>query len=205
MISRRRSPRCSGAASSLRDLASGLTDREARSARHGDRRVRAAQPLRRQSARHDPAGIGAVEPNLALHDVAEIGRQRAAASDQDPGTAPRRARLRRRSADAAARRGAVRAGAVQSPGQCGEIFARRHHHHDAELSRRRTVCARGRRRGRRDSGRRGRERIRQVLSRASPITSVRGRALDLRSPAASSRRCMGGFLRRTAGIAAARC
>ena len=47
-----------GAASTMRDLAGALVrHREARSARDRDRRGRAAQPLHRQSARHDQARI----------------------------------------------------------------------------------------------------------------------------------------------------
>ena len=47
-----------GAASTLRDLGSGLNDgAEARAARHRDRRIRAAEQVHRQSARHDQAGI----------------------------------------------------------------------------------------------------------------------------------------------------
>ena len=66
---------------------------------------------------------GAVVPNAALHDLGEIVGSALAAREQDPGAASGRAGARRRSADARARRGAVRAGAVQPAGQRGQICA----------------------------------------------------------------------------------
>ena len=101
--------------------------REARPAGDRDRRIRAAQPLHRQSARHDQARI---RRHRAEHRAARCRRdrrQRAAARRQDPGASQGRARARRRPADAGARRRAVRAGAVQPAGQRREICAGRHH------------------------------------------------------------------------------
>ena len=106
---------------------------EARSARHRDRRIRAAQPLHRQSARHDQARIRRHRAECRAARCRRDRRQRAAARRQDPGASHGVARARRRPADAGARRGAVRAGAVQSAGQCRQICARRHHDLDQGL------------------------------------------------------------------------
>ena len=74
-----------GAASTLRDLGAGLNEaQKSRSARHHDRRIRAAQPFHRQSARHDQARI---RRHRAQHRAARSRRdrrQRAAARRQDP-------------------------------------------------------------------------------------------------------------------------
>ena len=113
-----------GAASTLRDLAGGLNDAaEERSARHRDRRIRAAQPLHRQSARHDQARIRRHRPEHRAARYRRDRRQRAAARRQDPRASQGVAGARRRSADAGARRRAVRAGAVQSAGQRRQIRA----------------------------------------------------------------------------------
>ena len=68
---------------------------------------------------------GAIVPNTALHDIGEIVGSALAARQQDSGAPQGLAGARRRSADAGARRGAVRAGAVQPAGQRREICARR--------------------------------------------------------------------------------
>ena len=74
-----------GAASTMRDLGAGLTRcAEARSARHRDRRIRAAQPLHRQSARHDQAGIRRHRAEYRAARCRRDRRQRAAARRQDP-------------------------------------------------------------------------------------------------------------------------
>ncbi len=98
------------------------------------RRVRAAQPLHRQSARHDQARIRRHRAESGAARCRRDRRQRAAARRQDPGAAQGRARARGRPADARARRGAVRAGAVQSARQCREVCAGRDHDLDPELS-----------------------------------------------------------------------
>ena len=87
--------------------------RKARSARHRDRRVRAAQSLHRQSARHDQAGIRRHRAEYGAARCRRDRRQRVAARRQDSGASQGLARACRRSADAGARCGAVRAGAVQ--------------------------------------------------------------------------------------------
>ena len=63
-----------GAAGTLRDLEPTFDDgAEARSARHHHRRIRAAQSLHRQPARHDQAGIGRASCRTPrLHDLGEI-------------------------------------------------------------------------------------------------------------------------------------
>ena len=108
---------------------------EGRSARNRHRRVGAAQPLHRQPARHDQARIRRRGSQHRAARRRRDRRQRAAARRQDSGAASCRARARRRAADAGARCGAVRAGAVQSPGQCREILPRGHHHPDRGLAR----------------------------------------------------------------------
>ena len=90
-----------------------LRCRKARSARHRDRRVRAAQSLHRQSARHDQAGIRRRGAEYHPAGYRRDRRQRLAARRQDAGGPQGLARSRRRFADAGAGCGAVRAGAVQ--------------------------------------------------------------------------------------------
>ncbi len=124
-----------GAASTMRDLASGLSEHgKAGPARNRDRRVRAAQPLHRQPAGHDQARIRRRRAEYGAPRHRRDHRQRLAPRQQDSGAPQGFARTRRRFADAGARRGAVRAGAFQPPGQRGEIFARRHHDIDQELA-----------------------------------------------------------------------
>ena len=125
---------------------------------------------------------GAIVPNAALHDLGEI-----------VGSALRRAgkilaqhqvelELAAGSADARARCGAVRAGAVQSPRQRREICARRHDDPHPELARRRFGLPAGAGRGRRHSAGRSGAHLRQVLSRAEGRSGARrhrARARDL--------------------------
>ena len=87
------------------------------------RRIRAAQPLHRQPARHDEARIRRDRAERRAARSRRDRRQRAAARRQDPGAAPRRAGARAGPADARARRRPVRAGAVQPPRQRREICA----------------------------------------------------------------------------------
>ena len=68
---------------------------------------------------------GAIVPNTALHDLGEIVGSALRRAGKILAAAQGRARARRRPADAGARRGAVRAGAVQPAGQRREICARR--------------------------------------------------------------------------------
>ncbi len=112
-------------------------DRYGKSRPAGDRhrRIRAAQSLHRQSARHDQARI---RRHRAEHGAARSRRdrrQRVAPREQDPGAASDRIGARRRPADAGAGRSPVRAGPVQPAGQCRQVFSRRHHHPDPELAR----------------------------------------------------------------------
>ena len=65
-----------------------------------------------------------------LIDLSDVGRQRAAARQQDPGGAPDRRSILAPDLPMLSSTGAVRAGAVQSAGQCGEICARRLADHD---------------------------------------------------------------------------
>ena len=116
-----------GAASTLRDLSGSLSETEKRDllATVIDE-FRATQSVHRQFARHDEAG--------GRRDRAEHGparhwrnrRQRLAPRRQDPVRSQGVARACRRAPHAAARRRAVRAGAVQPPGQCCEILSFRH-------------------------------------------------------------------------------
>ena len=105
------------------------------------RRGRAAQPLHRQSARHDQARVRRDRAERRPARSRRDRRQRAAARQQDPGAAPGRGRARRRSADGRARRRAVRAGAVQSARQCRQVRPGRHHDPHPELARRRARSA----------------------------------------------------------------
>ena len=71
---------------------------------------------------------GAIVPNTAPHDVAEIvgsALRRASKNSREPS---RRVGSRRRFADAGPGRSPVRASPFQHPGQCGEILRRRDHH-----------------------------------------------------------------------------
>ena len=195
-----------GAAGTLRDLSTALDDdAEGRAARHHHRRIRAAQPLHRQSARHDQARV---RRRRAEHGAARSRRdrrQRAAAREQDPGASPGGAGARRRPADAGARCGAVRAGAVQSARQCRQICAagttiRIQSWRDQE-----TRLSAGPRRGRRHSAGGPRAHLRQVLSRARrAIRCAPAPGSASRSRAASSRPCTARSRRRTAPTGPAR-
>ena len=144
-----------GSASTMRDLGSSLERRrEARPARHRDRRIRAPQSLHRQSARHDQAGIRRRGAQRGAARCRRDRRQRAAARRQDPGAAQGVAAARRRPADAQARCRAVRAGDLQPARQRRQIFAARHHDRDPKLPRPRSRVVAGRRRRRRHSTRR---------------------------------------------------
>ena len=92
---------------------------------------------------------GAIVPNTAPHDVAEIvgsALRRASKISREPS---RRVGSRRRFADAGPGRSPVRASPLQHPGQCGEILRRRDHHSHPELARGRSgQSADSRRRGR---------------------------------------------------------
>ena len=196
-----------GAASTMRDLASGLSDaREARSARDRDRRIRAAQSLHRQSARHDQAGIRRHRAEYRAARYRRDRRQRAAPRRQDPRPSQGLAGTRRRFADAGARRRVVRAGAVQSAGQCREICAGRHHDIDQELSGPGSGIPADHRRRRRAFRRRNwRACSTSFIARKRAIMSVPAPALVWRFPAALSRRCMARFRPPTAPTAAAPC
>ena len=123
-----------GAASTMRDLVRRPDrGRKARSAGDRDRRVRAAQSLHRQSARHDQAGIRRRRAEYGAARSRRDRRQRVAARRQDSGASQGFARACGRSADAGARCGAVRAGAVQSAGQRRQICARGHHDLDQDV------------------------------------------------------------------------
>lgn len=111
-----------GAASTMRDLAGALSDTEAGPARDRDRRVGAAQPLHRQFARHDQARIRRRCAEYGAARSRRDRRQRTPACEQDPDRAQGGAGAGRRSADAPARRRAVRASAVQPARQCRQIF-----------------------------------------------------------------------------------
>ena len=87
--------------------------REARSAGDRDRRIRAAQPLHRQSARHDQARIRRHQAEYRAARCQRSHRQRAAPRQQDPCPSQGVARTRGGLADARTRRRAVRAGIVQ--------------------------------------------------------------------------------------------
>ena len=78
---------------------------------------------------------GAVVPNTALHDLGEIVGSALRRAGKILGAAQGVAGARRRPADAGARCGAVRAGAVQSARQCREICAGRHHDLDPRPAR----------------------------------------------------------------------
>ena len=180
-----------GAASTMRDLESGLSDTQKRDLLATV--IDESERLNRFIANlldMTKLESGAIVPNTAPHDIGEI-----------VGSALRRAgkilvapqgfaRARRRSADAGARRGAVRAGAVQPAGQCGEICARRHHDIDQEPAgqgsghacRSSTRARAFRRRNWTASSTSSIARKRATMSAPAP-------ASGLRSPAASSRRC----------------
>ena len=123
---RRRSPpssarpaRCGTSPTALDEAGQG------RAARDHHRRVRAAQPLHRQPARHDPARVrrGRAE-RWPCTTSARSSARALQRGEQDPGRAPGRGRPRRRPADAAARRGPVRAGPVQPARQRRQVCAR---------------------------------------------------------------------------------
>ena len=69
---------------------------------------------------------GAIVPNTALHDIGEIVGSALRRAGKILARHKILARAGGRNSHAAARCGAVRAGAVQSPGQCREICPRRH-------------------------------------------------------------------------------
>ena len=88
---------------------------------HHPGRGRAAEPLHRQSPRHDEARIrrrrARAEHGRSVGEIVGSALQRAA---QGPGAAPVEVDLAAGSADAEPRPRAVRAGAVQSARQCGK-------------------------------------------------------------------------------------
>ena len=111
-----------GAAGTLRDLSSALTRR--RKADLLATIIDESERLNRFIANLlDMTRLesGAVAPNAAPHDVGEIVGSALAPRRQDPGAAPCGVGARARAANAGDRCGAVRAGAVQYPGQCGEV------------------------------------------------------------------------------------
>jgi two-component system sensor histidine kinase KdpD len=131
---------------------------------------------------------GAVVPNLFAARSREIvgsALRRAARSSM---SASRRARSGAEPADAGARCGAVRAGAVQPARQCREICPGRHHDRDPGPYATAIGLAAGAGRGAGIPPGDLEQRVRQVLSRperATTFAPAPGSAL--RSPAASSR------------------
>ena len=83
---------------------------------------RAFEPVRLESPRHDPARIRRDRVEARIDRCRRDRRLRIAAGGDCPRCAPRRGRDRPGLADAAARRCAVRAGAVQLARQCSEIL-----------------------------------------------------------------------------------
>ena len=163
---------------------------EARAARHRDRRIRAAQPLHRQSARHDQAGIRRHRAECRAARYRRDRRQRAAARRQDPRASQGVAGARRRSADAGARCRAVRTGAVQSARQRRQIRAIRHHDFDQGRAGS-GITYRCRSWTRATAFRRWSSKACSTnsIARRRAIMSVPAPGLGLRFPAALSRRC----------------
>ena len=141
-----------GAASTMRDLASGLSDAEKRDLLATV--IDESERLNRFIANlldMTKLESGAIVPNTALHDVGEIVgsvlRRASKISWRSQGFAG----ACRRSADAATRCRPVRAGAVQPARQRGQIRAHRHHDFDPELAGKGFCVPADHRRGRRVS------------------------------------------------------
>ncbi|MGY3407427.1 two-component system sensor histidine kinase KdpD [Bradyrhizobium sp. GM5.1] len=128
-----------------------LRHRESRPARDGHRRIRTAQPLHRQSARHDQARIRRHRAQRCVARSRRDRRQRAPAGSQDPHRPQGGAGVGRRPSYAPARCGAVRAGAVQPARQRRQIFAAPRDGLDPQPARQRSCGAPDCRRGRRHS------------------------------------------------------
>ena len=164
--------------------------RPGRAAGHHPGGSRAPQSFHRQSAGHDAAGIRRAGAAIwsrsiwAMWWAACCGARRRCWP-----AAPGRAGSGAGPADAAAGPGAVRAGAVQSAGQCRQICAGRHRHHLAGAARRRRGAAAGAGRGR-GLPEEDRERMfdKFYRVRAGDQQARRHRAWGLPSPAASWKR-----------------
>ena len=150
-----------------------------RAGRHDPGGSRAAQPLHRQSAGHDAARIRRDRSRSTSWSISP--RSSAARSSAPARCSPSTAiemDLAPGPADAAARCRAVRAGAVQSPGQCREICA-------ARLARPHRGAARGRR-GSTPGARRRRGNPARRLSSASSTSSTACRRPTAAAPAPGS-------------------
>ena len=156
-----------GAASTLRDLASGLNDAQkhdllATVIDESERLNRFIANLLDMTKLES----GAIVPNAARHDVGEIVGSALRRAGKILGASQGVAGTRRRSADAGARRRAVRTGAVQPAGQRRQIRAVRHHDFDQGRAGSGFRLAADHGRGQRYPARRTGKCVRQVLSRA---------------------------------------
>ncbi len=117
---------------------------------------------------------GAIAPNATPHDLREIVDTALRRTAKILSHHKVELKLKTSPADGRGGRGAVRAGAVQHPGQCREVRAGRHHHSRRERAGR-TVCrpAGAGRRGRHSAGGR-RAYLRQVLSREEGRSGAAG-------------------------------
>ena len=133
-----------GSATSLKQYRDQLDDAGAgRTARHHPGGSRAAEPFHRQSAGHDAAGIrragAAIWKPVDLGDVVGSVLRRAPGSCRRIIASCWSWNTTCRCCEAGP--GAVRAGAVQSAGQCRQICARRHRDHVARAPGRRRASA----------------------------------------------------------------
>ena len=149
---------------------------------------------------------GAIAPNLSPHDVGEIVGSALHRAARILGAARGRGGDRRRLADAGPRCRPVRAGAVQSSRQCGQIRAGRNDHSHCELAASRTPSiSRFSTREMAFPRRSWSTSSTSSIGRKRAIRFRPGPASGSRSPAGSSRRCTARSARPTAPTGPAPC
>ena len=125
----------------------------------------AAQSFHQQPVGHDAAGVGPLRLRTGAIELSDAIGSALAAGRQDPGGASHAGGAAARSADARSGRGAVRAGAVQSAGQCEQVCTGRFADHHQGMAGRRQRGRAGAGRGAWHSAGRSGARVRQVLPR----------------------------------------